>query len=420
MWEDAKADELVKKAIFIGWWAKEDYSFVPTRSPKERDLFARYGKAEPTVDEAELIRYVKDEYAFDVTMEQLAWYRHEKDPDGDPEVQLDIDEGGIIEQEMPWHEEQAFMSSGVNYFPPVFINAALKESFNYKFKGYKYFTGDDFFATTLEQVRVEKQAQLKVWEEPDPDGAYVIGVDPAYGSSDTSDSHVIQVCRVFADGIDQVAEFCTTQMRPYQFAWVIAHLCGAYSNARLLMEINGPGEAVFTEFRHIQTLITSAQYKNKVEELGLKNIFQNIRNYYYKRADSLGAASALHWKTNWNNKAAIYTTMRDNFSLGTLKIRSSECIREMSHIVQTGVNIEGEGNNHDDRPMALCLAVRAWVDGERNKMIAQNRTRENEAKKATLEHADLQKIFSESVVSNFFAQQESARRKEALSHRRRR
>ena len=420
MWEEAQADDLVKKAIFIGWWAKEDYSFVPSRSHKERELFEKYGKAEPSPEEVELIAYVKENYNFDVSREQLAWYRHEKDPDGDPEVQLDIEDGGIIEQEMPWHEEQAFMSTGVTYFPPSFINGALKDSFNYKFKGYRYYTGDDFFATTIEQVRVEKLAQLKVWEEPDPDGAYVIGCDPAYGSSDKADRYVAQVCRVYADGLDQVAEFCTTQIRPYQFAWIVAHLCGAYSNARLLMELNGPGEAVFTEFRHIQTLISSPQYKDRVDELGLKNIFKNIRTYMYKRADSFGQAAAMHWKTTGNNKIVLYSQLRDNFSLGTLKIKSAECIREMSHIVQSGISIEGEGSNKDDRPMALCLAVRAWVDGERAKMISQDRTRENEAKKHTLEHADLNRMFNESVIKDFFAQQEAARRKAAFSHRRRR
>jgi hypothetical protein len=420
MWEEAKEDELVKRAIFIGWWAKEDYSFDPKRSPKERELFERYGRSPASPEEEVLIEYVKDKYDFEVTAEQLAWYRHEKDPNADPETQLDIEEGGIIEQEMPWHEEQAFMSTGTHYFPPAFINAALKESFNHRFKGYRYYTGEDFFATTIEQVKVEKLAQLKVWEEPDPEGVYVIGADPAYGSSDKADRFCAQICRVYADGIDQVAEFCTTMIRPYQFAWIISHLCGAYANARLLMELNGPGEAVFTEFRHIQTLITSHQYKDRVEEMGLKNIFRNIRQYFYKRADSLGGGSAYHWKTTGNNKMVLYTQMRDNFVLGNLRVRSAECVREMSKIVQDGINIEGEGSSKDDRPMALCLALRAWIDGERNALIAQDRTRENEAKKHKMEHADLNRIFTTNLVADFFSRQASAQRAASLSHRRRR
>jgi hypothetical protein len=34
MWEEAKEDTLVKRAIFIGWWAKEEYAFDPKRSSR--------------------------------------------------------------------------------------------------------------------------------------------------------------------------------------------------------------------------------------------------------------------------------------------------------------------------------------------------------------------------------------------------
>jgi len=421
MWEEAKSDDLVKKAIFIGWWAKEDYSFDPSRSPKEKELFLRYGTSEPTEDEEELIEYVKENYNFTVTSAQLAWYRHEKDPNADPDMLLDIEGGGIIEQEMPWHEEQAFMSTGITFFPPTFVNQALKESFDHKFKGYRYFTGDDFFATTIEQVRVEKLAQLKIWEEPEEGANYVIGVDPAYGASEDSDRYVIQICKVYADGVDQVAEFTSTSIRPYQFAWIVAHLCGYYNTVKLMMEINGPGEAVFTEFRHVQTLITAPQSKQVVEDLGIKNIFQNVRTYMYKRADSaFGTASAYHWKTTTANKMTIYNQLRDCFILGNLKIRSSECLREMSKIVQVGSTIQGEGSSKDDRPMALCLAVRVWTESERRIMMAQNRTRENEKLKHKVEDADLHRIFATNLIDNFFSQQASNRRKELLSHRRRR
>ena len=116
----------------------------------------------------------------------------------------------------------------------------------------------------IEAVNSPRLAELKIWEEPDPDGVYVIGADPAFGSSDEADRYVIQVLRCYADGVDQVAEFCVTQMATYQFAWVLAHICGAYANARYLLEITGPGEAVWNEFRNLKLLIEGGYMRDEV------------------------------------------------------------------------------------------------------------------------------------------------------------
>jgi hypothetical protein len=76
----------------------------------------------------------------------------------------------------------------------------------------------------------DRLATLKIWEEPIDTAYYVIGADPAYGSSDWADRFCIQIFRCYADGLDQVAEFATSELNTYQFAWVIAHLAGAYKN----------------------------------------------------------------------------------------------------------------------------------------------------------------------------------------------
>ena len=52
---------------------------------------------------------------------------------------------------------------------------------------------------------------------PDNEG---VGADPAYGSSDWADRFCIQVYRCYADGLDRVAEFATSELNTYQFAWV--------------------------------------------------------------------------------------------------------------------------------------------------------------------------------------------------------
>jgi len=404
MWEEAKADDLSKVAIFIGWWAKEDYA-IERGSP----LFDRYGTSPPTDEEQAKIDTVREKYGHDVTMEQLAWWRHQYDPGRDADEREHVGQD-IIMQELPWTEDDAFLMSGAKFFGTDVLTAARKDAAQEKPKGYRYLMTDDFLATVLEPVTLVRKATLRVWEEPEEGAVYCIGADPAYGSSDTADRYCAQIIRCYADGIDQVAEFCTTDLTTYQFAWVIAHLCGAYKNARLLLELNGPGNAVWNEFRTLDLLLKAGYLKEQASERGLDNIFQHVRQYLWAKEDTLSRhPTAFHWETTTKRKVQIMERLRDFLHVKQLRVRSPETLDEMAKIVRDGDSIHGEGTSKDDRVMALALALKAWEDSERKALIAQQRTRENEAKRRSLTHADLQEMFSQSLVQNFFNRQSHAR-----------
>ena len=403
MWEDAKEDTLVKKATFIGWWAKDTYRFDRI---KKRRLFEKYSSVPISDDEASLIKKVQTDYGWKVTLEQLAWYRHEKNPANTDETTLD--DASIIEQELPWHEEQAFMLTGQSFFSILRINEVYKDAKAAAFKGFRYWTGNDFLATQLEQVKTWKQSQLKIWSDPHPEGRYVIGADPAYGSSDEGDSFVIQVCRCYADGLEQVAEYCTKHIQAYQFAWILFHICGFYNNGKLLLELNGPGEAVFTEIRNLQLLINNGYLKERAEASGIRDVVGLVRNYIFTRIDNIhGGGGNWQWKTNQQNKLTNLTQMKDMLHLGQLTIRSIDLLEEMRHVVQNGLEVRGEGKSKDDRTIGMSLAVRAWMDSERKFLIATGRTREMESKRdAGLTQQDLHRVFMEGLFST--ALQESA------------
>lgn len=403
LWEEAKDDDLTKRAIFIGWWAKEIY-----RIDQGTPLFERYGKEPPNEEEEERIRLVWERHGHKVSVEQLAWYRHQHDPTRSGE---DREHAGqdIIEQELPWIEEEAFIMSGSQFFSSERLTEGLK-TLNRGGKNYRYHMGNEFTDTIIEEVRFAKMAQLRIFEEPDPGGVYVIGADPAYGSSDTGDRYVAQVLRCYADGLDQVAEFCSPTLATYQFAWVIAHLCGAYGNARLLLEINGPGDAVWNEFRTLQILIKTGYLRASAEDKGLTNIFDNVRSYMYARSDALTQnPTAFHWQTNGARKVHILERLRDAFHARHLNVRSFDALEEMRWIVREGDTIQAEGNHKDDRVIGLALAVRAWEGSERKAMIAAQRTRENEARAKNLSAQDLQQIFSQQLVADFFARNRQTR-----------
>ena len=82
---------------------------------------------------------------------------------------------------------------------------------------------------------------LRVWEPPEPDGNYAIGIDPSGGGGGDANDHCIQVLRCYADRVVQVAEFQTNKPLTYQIAWVLAHLAGAYRDHLANLEVTGVG-----------------------------------------------------------------------------------------------------------------------------------------------------------------------------------
>ena len=146
-------------------------------------------------------------------------------------------------------------------------------------------------------------------------------------------------------------------------------------------------------------------------------LFRSVRTYLYHRADSFGSGAAPHWKTTYGNKIVLYNQFRDAFSLGQIKIRSVPCLEEMRNIIQEGGSIHGEGKSKDDRPMAVALACRAWIDGERKRMQMNGLTREAELNAGQLTHTDMNQIFTSNLLADFFARQQAQRAYDARKAR---
>lgn len=400
IWEEAKNDDITKRAIFIGWWANELYSI-----PRDTPLFDRYARLPPDEEEERKIKIVADRYGHDVTMEQLAWYRHEYDPNRERE-DADQEAQEFIRQELPWFEEEAWVMSGSLFFPEERLSPAMANAIKLPYKAYDYAVSEEFLATAIYEVRNPAKAMLKVWQEPEEGAVYCVGADPAHGSNEDNDRHVAQVIRCYADGVDQVAEFATNQMIDYQFAWVLAHLCGVYKNARLLVELAGPGHTVWNEFRNLQQLLSRGYLHAQADEMGMANILDSVKQYLWFRQDSLNRnPTAFQFVTSDDRKEQILTRLRDLFFLKQIKISSTECLREMQKIVRTDSTIKADGRNKDDRVIGLALACRAWDDSERKSLIGKQLTRENSEKLKVLTQQDVWKIFNESMVGDFFNRQ---------------
>ncbi len=348
-----------QKAIFCGWWRNELYMADP-----ESSVYKTYWDGKLTSEEKEWVRDIKKLYQFEINSRQIAWWRW-KMTEG-------MKDDSLMYQEFPPTEDYAFVMTGTSFFSNSRCTDAVKRLKKRSFDSYRYSFGANFQDTEVLKS-TERLATLKVWEEPVDTAYYVIGADPAYGSSDWADRFCIQVFRCYADGLEQVASFATSELNTYQFAWIIAHLAGAYKNSTLNLEINGPGQAVINELRNLKR-----QAASMGTALGkdLLDVYGNMQNYIWRRNDTLGGVSnSIGWMTTAATKERMLTYMKDYFERGMMDIWDMDTIEEMKTTIRDGGSIEASGRNKDDRVIACALACAAFAEQVQPRLIAQKITR---------------------------------------------
>ena len=388
MWEESQEDPTIARA-FLGWYLREDQKIARSDA-----RFALFWDGQMTAEEEEKAKLIYDRYKIKLQPEQIAWYRWKVKNIGD-EI--------LSSQEQPWVEEDAFIMSGSPFFPVRQLTTSMRDELDTEFAAYRYSLGDDFLATQMEAVQDPRRAELRIWEEPDPAGEYILGADPAYGTSENSDRSCIQVFRCYADRLEQVAEYAASGVNTAQFAWIIAHLGGAYKNTLVNLEINGPGTAVWQEMLHLRQQFESGKLGEKARDYGVEDVFGGMRWYFYHRPDSTSSGLALHWKTNFENKRRILNQFKDGFSLKQIVLHSVPLLREMQSVTIKQGSIGGDGAAHDDRVMAAAIAIVGWADWIRRRMLSLGRTYEfeQEAAKARAEGRP-QGSLAQSIVADFF------------------
>ena len=341
-------------AIFCGWWRNELYSI-----PADSEIYKVYWDGKLTPEEKEWHKDIKKQYGFEINSRQMAWWRWK--------MLEGMKDDALMYQEFPPTEEYAFVTTGYNFFSNARCTAVMKEAKLERPDYWRYLMSHDFIDTEVIKSS-EKTCTLKVWEEPIDTAYYVIGADPAYGSSDWADRFAIQVFRCYADGMDQVAEFATSELNAYQFAWVIAHLGGAYRNSTLNLEINGPGQAVLNELRNLKR---QASYMKGEQGKAFMDVLSHMTNYIWRRNDTIGGMSnAIGWNTTQSTKERMMAYFKDYFERGMLRVRSPDLIDEMVSIRRDGASIEAQGRGKDDRAIAAALACAAYAEQVQPRLLA--------------------------------------------------
>jgi len=353
-----------QRAIFCGWWRNEFYSIEA-----ENPIYKVYWDGKITPEEKEWVKDIKKLYNFEINSRQIAWWRW-KMAEG-------IKDDALMYQEFPPTEDYAFVMTGSSFFSNSKCTDAIKECRKKVPDCYRYVMGINFQDTEVMKTN-PKLATLKIWEEPVDTAYYVIGADPAYGSSDWADRFCIQVYRCYADGMEQVAEFATSELNTYQFAWVIAHLAGAYKNSTLNLELNGPGQPVVQELRNLkrQANVIASIPETKKQGEALMAVLSSMQNYIWRKNDTLGGLSnSIGVITTQATKERMMTYFKDYFERDMLTVRSEELIEEMKTIRREGSSIMAPGRSKDDRVMATAMATMAWAEQVQPQLIMRQITR---------------------------------------------
>jgi hypothetical protein len=363
MWDSAK-DAKTKRAIFIGWWRNQFY-----RKKKGSMEYQVYWDGKLSPEERKWTRDIKALYNVEIDDEQIAWWRWNMSEKTRDET--------LMYQNFPPTEDYAFVKSGSNFFNAARINDEYKIAIKIPVNNFRFILRENFEDTELSQCG-EKLANLKIWDFPKPGAHYVIGADPAYGSSEWADRFCASVYRCYSDGMEQVAEFNTADCSTYQFAWVICYLAGAYmmnekSSCMLNLEINGPGQAVWQEMINLKRVAANTQSGSA---RGVFNVVSNIQNFMYKRPDSFGPPSAYHTITSAREKERMFNSFKDGFERGMIQVCSPGCIDEMKNIVRDDGFLGAPGRGKDDRIVASGLATVTWIDFVRIRLVQMNASRE--------------------------------------------
>lgn len=377
IWETAKESK-TQMAVFIGWWRNEFYSWPP-----ESVEYQQYWNGQLTTDEALWVKDIWERYQYNITPSQIAWWRWyvKEQMKGDEQLAL---------QEMPPTEEYAFQLSGSKFFSSERVNqtyqyAAGKQDRN-ECIYFRYVFGLNFEDTQFIQCETEadiEMADVTIWETPvraenndGREGVYTLGADPAYGSSEWADEFCGQLMRCYADKVVQVAELAADHFTDQQFAWTLAHLSGWYGNTMLSLEMQGPGGAVFNELLNLKRRAGTIPAGDP--RAGAFDVLGRIRDYLWKKQDTITGNFAYQWQTNAKEKIRMMSTLRSYFERDTIIINSPRCVQQFRNIHRTGDKIGGEGRAKDDLVIALAIGTIAWNDWIMLEMQAQQRTYQRE------------------------------------------
>lgn len=192
------------------------------------------------------------------------------------------------------------------------------------------------------------RGDLAVWEDPQPQAGYDIGVDVAMGVG--QDSSVIQVLK--RPHGTQVAEYASDKVDPGDLVGIVEAVGRFYNLAQVAVEVNGPGLYTNSELGRIYPNMYIWRKKDKI-----KNQLSTFFGWETQRKSKKWIVSL--------GKDRLYRYVQSNAMAEYPLIRSEMLMKELSVFVQdpgTEDYHAAPGPIGDDRVMAWLIALNASHD----------------------------------------------------------
>jgi len=220
---------------------------------------------------------------------------------------------------------------------------AFAQEFDCKFLD----TGDSFIdelfyeklaARTKEPTYVFDDGCYSVWDEPDKEHLYTIGVDVAEGVGQNYSA--IQVLDITdLQDIKQVAEYVSNEINPFEFTTKVRDICYHWGAPPVLIERNNCGSQVVDNLYHQYNYRSVVNWSPKVGQVK----FDRLGVYAHTNTKYKGVTNMRYWINE----------------LKCVDIRSKHAVEELKNFVRypNGSWAAQPGFDIDDRVMAMVWAL---------------------------------------------------------------
>jgi hypothetical protein len=307
-WKRAERGESDLTPIFIPWYTIPEYRRVPGVHPDDWD------------DEERLLAA-----AHGIDGEQLAWRRA---------TILTRTQGSadLFHQEYPSSPDEAFIATGAPAFDRLTL---MQQRANVRAPEMRY--------TVRERKLIPSAVgEIHVWRTPQAGHTYAIGADTAEARANETGHYLGDYAAaeiIDCESLEQVAAI-HGHIQPYDFAGMLDTLGRWYGDASLNIEVYPQGHAV-------QDVLIRHLY------------YPNLHRWRGKPDRIRGKPGTMYgWETNvWSRPLLIEAGQRA-INRGLITLREAGLLDELVHFAKTDNGRYEAQVGHDDRVMALLLALR--------------------------------------------------------------
>ena len=198
---------------------------------------------------------------------------------------------------------------------------------------------------------VKEVGGIIVYEEPKPEGNYVIVVDVSRGKG--LDYSAFQVIDISQMPYVQVGAYRNNMITPVDYAAAVHAAAKYFNDANILVEVNDIGEQVstiiFEEYEYENMLLTENNGREG------KRLLSGVAGFSGKADKGI--------RTTKSVKSIGCSMIKLLIEQNQLIVNDFETIREMSTFSQKGTSYEAEPGNHDD--LMMCLVLFGWLSNQR-------------------------------------------------------